>query len=319
MFLRSLQATLALKFPLHHAGDPYQSTSTAYPYVHSVISLLSLPTLEQALLPTPLEHLNVTDTYTSYLQATHIVPLRVIQGLLPLFRVAKPQQQRPRHRLGIPSCVAKLFGLSPHKTRSIIVCVPAADALVGIPFASAQAMSAAATVRGAEVLRRELTAVSTIQNADDTGERYRDAMSNIKVVIVDVGVVGPQSRYSDGNDRYQEAITSLQDWTPAERLVYGDVFDDYIPATRPDRVSKGMRRTRRHPTSVQTFVNALIFTVGHLETHPSVRGTGPFAAARVGLGLWYGNWKKGFTGERFSIGAGGMSLLFCYASPGISK
>jgi hypothetical protein len=306
MFLRSLQATLALKFPLNVAGDPYQSTATAFPYIHSIISLLSLPTPEQALLPAPLEHLNITDAYTPYLQATHIVPLRAIQGLLPLFRVAKPQQQRPRSLFGLPTCITSLLGLGIQKSRSIIICVPAPDALVGIPFASAQAMSAAATVRGAEVLRRELAAVSTIQNPDDSGERYRDAMSNIKVVIADVGAVGSRSPYSTESDTYHEAINTLHEWTPTERFVYADAFDGYV-ATRPDRLhANGTKKTVRRPTSVHKFVNTLISTVGHLDGQHN-RRLSSFSVATLGLRLWFGNWKRGLRGDRFSIGAGGKS------------
>jgi len=61
--------------------------------------------------------------------------------------------------------------------QTIIVCVPAADARVGLPFSSAQAMSAAAIVRGVEVLRKEISAAALT----DTTE----SMKNIKVVVVD--------------------------------------------------------------------------------------------------------------------------------------
>ena len=163
---------MSRRFPITAAGDPHASPALQL-FVHSVISLLTLPSSTVSPLSAPLEHLNLSTAYASYLQATHVTPLQVLQALLPLLRAA-PARARD----------ALANGLGKH---SIVVCLPATDARVGLPFAGAQAMSAAATLRGVEVLRRELRAAA----ASAESPEIADAVRNIKVVVVDVGAVGP--------------------------------------------------------------------------------------------------------------------------------
>ncbi|TFY58770.1 hypothetical protein EVG20_g8026 [Dentipellis fragilis] len=169
IFLRSLMSSLSRRFPINASGDPHATPST-HPYIHSLVSLLSLPTTTAPPTPAPLEHLDLSSTYLDHLTATHTTPLHVLQQLLPLLRTA-PASARARDA-------------SP---RSIVVCLPAVDTCVGLPFAAAQAMSAAATLRGVEILRRELS--------------MTDTMRDIRVVYDPTG-----------------------EWTPSERAAYGRAY-----------------------------------------------------------------------------------------------
>jgi Fungal family of unknown function (DUF1776) len=267
IFLRSLTSTLSRKFPVNVPGDPHASPSS-HPYIHSVISLLTLPTASAPLHPTPLEHLPIQSTYLSYLLATHITPIRVVQALLPLIRTSPP---RARDSVS-----------NNHGSKSIIVCVPATDARVGLPFSSAQAMSAAATLRGVEVLRREINAAAL---TDTTG-----SMKNIKVVVVDIGFVGssvPQSLLP------QDVYKAMEEWTPSEKVAYGPAFSSIVEEGHQFGVP-------RKPTDVSVFVNSLVEVVSG-----GSKGGGWAFTLRLGLGR-VRNWIRG---ERFAVGAGGKLHL----------
>ncbi|KZS88373.1 hypothetical protein SISNIDRAFT_479952 [Sistotremastrum niveocremeum HHB9708] len=181
-FLRSLQSTLSLRFPISVAGDPYYKSPASEPHIHTVISLLSLPSSPS---PTALEQLAIDTHYLPFLQSTHITPLFVIQGLLPLFRV--PGNAR-----------VQSVGL-----KNLIVCVPVVSRL-GVAWSAADAMSTAATVKGMEVLRRELQA---------SGQ-----LDGLQLTVVDVGSVGPSSASSAGATTYMTA------WSSNLRAAYGNAF-----------------------------------------------------------------------------------------------
>ncbi|KAI9061481.1 hypothetical protein FKP32DRAFT_1631088 [Trametes sanguinea] len=204
-FLRSLASTMSRRFPITAAGDPH-APAAAHLYVHSVVSLLSLPCPSTAVPPSPLEHVNLHGEYLSYLQATHIAPLQLLQALLPLLR-ATPARAKD----------ARANGLG---RQSIIVCLPAIDARVGLPFTGAQAMSAAATLRGVDVLRREIRAAGL----SGIGSEAAEAMRNIKVTVVDVGAVG-LGEASDGVDGLHHVADQ---WTPSEQAAYGAAFDSML-------------------------------------------------------------------------------------------
>ncbi|KAI6005844.1 hypothetical protein EDD15DRAFT_2427094 [Pisolithus albus] len=165
IFLRSLGSTLSRRFPISAAGDPYLP-NPSHPLLHSIISFLTMPAPSTGCAPGPLEQVSLHDTYLPYLLSTHVAPLQTLQALLPLLRA---DAQRTR------AC------------RSIIICLPAADARIGLPFTSVRAMSAAANVRATDVLRREISAAQ--------------GMGRIRVVTVDVG--------------------AIDDWTPSEKATYG--------------------------------------------------------------------------------------------------
>jgi hypothetical protein len=151
-----------------------------------------------------------------------------------------------------------------------------------LPFSAAQAMSAAATIRGAEVMRREINAAALT----DTTE----SMKNIKVVVVDVGSVGasiPQALHS------QDVYKAMDDWTPSEKMVYGPAFYSIF--------EQGSRYgVPRKPADVSAFVNSLVEVVSGGR-----KGRG--WAFTLGLGL--GRARNWIRGERFAVGAGGTLYL----------
>lgn len=209
-----------------------------------------MPTASVHCAPAPFEQICLRSTYLPHLLSTHIAPLQTIQALLPLLRT---DTSRARG----------------HK--SIILCLPASDARVGLPFGSVSAMSAAATLRAADVLRREIAAAQ--------------GMSAIRVVTVDVGAVG--SSTSD-----PVVGVNMDDWTPSEKATYGTAFST-IRETRGSRV----------PVDVSIFVDSL---VGVASAGTKARCSEKVVFG-ISLGLLYEKVKDWIRGGRFSIGAGGQS------------
>ncbi|KAI0807956.1 hypothetical protein C8Q74DRAFT_1190051 [Fomes fomentarius] len=286
-FLRSLASTMSRRFPLTASGDPHATPAT-HLYVHSVISLLTLPSPSVSPAAAPLESLNLRDSYQQYLQATHITPLQVLQALLPLLR-ASPARARDALSNGLGK-------------QSIVVCLPATDARVGLPFASAQAMSAAATLRGVEVLRREIRAAASSASrfAPGAATGAADAMRNIKVVVVDVGAIGS----TGGDSRAESLRSSVEEWTPSEQAAYGAAFGSLLE-------HEGHRGFRRRPSDVSVFVDTVVAVVSNGPRSGSGSGIGNLrgfegAAARVGLGLRlvFGKLREFVHGDRIAVGAG---------------
>lgn len=271
-FLRSLASTMSRRFPITAAGDPH-ALPTTHLYLHSVVSLLSLPSHNITPPPAPLEHLNLHGDYLPYLQATHIVPLQVLQSLLPLLR-ASPARAKD----------ARANGLG---RQSIVVCLPATDARVGLPFASAQAMSAAATLRAVDVLRREIRAAGLSGLGSDAAE----SMRNIKVTVVDVGVVGPVSADESADD----LKTVVDEWTPSERTAYGAAFGSMLEHS-------GHTAIRRKPSHVGDFVETIVDVVS--SGRKSRHGLSPHILRR-GLGILH----ELVRGDRVVVGAGGTYHL----------
>jgi hypothetical protein len=230
----------------------------------------------------PLERLSFRSTYLPYLTSSHIAPLQVIQALLPLLRTT-------------PARSRDLASINNKKT--IIVCLPATDARIGLPFASAQAMSAAATLRGVEVLRREIK-VSALTDKSES-------MKNIKVVIVDVGTVGP---HSTPHSLSQDIYKAMEDWTASEKLTYGPAFAAIAnPQVHSQSIFKNIFKggsfdygVRRKPTDVAVFVNNLVGVVS---------GGRKGNTCMLGLGNSIGRLRNWIRGERFSVGAGGAYRL----------
>lgn len=200
--------------------------------------------------PAPFEQISLRGTYLPHLLSTHVAPLQTIQALLPLLRT---DASRARG----------------HK--SIILCLPAADARVGLPFGSVSAMSAAATLRAADVLRRE---IATAQG-----------MNAVRIVTIDVGAVGPST-----NDL--GVRVNMDDWTPSEKVTYGVAFST-LRETRGSRV----------PAEVSTFVDNV---VGVASGGTRARYSGKFVFG-ISFGLLYEQVKDWLRGDRISIGAGGQS------------
>jgi len=180
--------------------------------------------------------------------------------------------------------------------KSIIVCLPATEARVGLPFASVNSMSAAGTLRAVQVLRREINLAAL------TGKS--ETMKNIKVVAVDVGTfnVGPpQSNYLPPQDVYK----ATEKWTASEKITYGPAFAaiSHSGATEPKtswtavlgRGGETQYGVPRKPTDVQVFVDNIVGVVSN----------GAYGPSFLGLGLGLGKVRNWIRGERFSVGAGG--------------
>lgn len=193
------------------------------------------------------------------------MPLQAIQALLPLFRVDSIRSKDATYYFG--------------GRKSIIFCVPAVDARVGAPYTSAQGMASAATVRGAEVLRRELQQVADPH------------MHDIRVVIADVGVIGSAKAISV----WGSLESSVQSWTPGEQKVYGSPYTTFLSAIG--------QRTRAS-SSIKLFVKTIVQTVGK----NALKGERVSTFA-VGLRLWSHRFLQEFRGARFSVGAGGLPML----------
>ncbi len=226
----------------------------------------------------PLEHISLRNTYVSYLTATQITPLQVIQALLPLLRTGSTRSRD----------IGK---------QSIVVCLPATDAHVGLPFASVQAMSAAGMLRAIEVLRREINITSLTDKAD--------SMQNIKVVIVDVGSfnIEPATKAVLSESIYK----SMENWSASEKLVYGPAFMAVVHekppiANRWDRIKSIFQNgyqygVPRKPTDLSVLARGLVDVVDGSSDGPKCFGYD------IGLGFIH-NWIRG---DRFSVGAGGES------------
>ncbi|OBZ69313.1 hypothetical protein A0H81_10967 [Grifola frondosa] len=272
-FLRSLASTLSRRFPITAAGDPHTSPSS-HAYVHSVVSLLTLPSSASAPGPAPLEHLSLRDHYLPYLQATHITPLQIIQALLPLLR-SSPARAR--------DSVSNNNG-----KQSVVVCLPAIDARVGLPFVGAQAMSAAATLRGVEVLRREIRASSVTDTMA--------TMKNLKVVVVDVGAVGSVDDRSS-----VDLQRSIDGWTPSEKIAYGMAFSACVE----DGLQYGVHRKA---TDIAVFVDTLVEVVS--SGRKSSRTLSPLALQFSMLRSWV-------RGDRVVVGAGARTYALASYLPSL--
>ncbi|KAF7322460.1 Protein kinase domain-containing protein [Mycena chlorophos] len=275
-FLRSLSAALARRFPINAAGDPFASPSS-HPYIHSIISLLSLaPPPVHA----PLEHISLRSAYLPYLNATHVVPLQVVQALLPMLRTG------------------------PRSNKSIVVCLPATAARVGLPFNSMQSMSVASTLRAVEVLRREVQIASLTDKSE--------AMKNIRVVVADVGAfnIGPLDTFLPPNEVYR----AMEGWSSSEKLTYGPSFASLSHSVAEQATKPSWRSTfddnhsygaPRKPTDVSVFVNSIVGTVSN----------GQFGLTIFGVGLGFGRIRNWLRGDRYSIGAGAGTYKFASLLP----
>jgi len=160
-------------------------------------------------------------------------------------------------------------------------------------------MSAAATLRGVEVMRREINAAAITDMSE--------SMKNIKVVVVDVGAV---STYAPIDQPHalppHDVYKAMEDWTASEKLTYGPAFASISHEAPPRPLGCSWQAfsslfnprfqfgVRRKPTDVSVFVETLVGVVSGGRHGMSICGT------QLGLGK-FRNWIRG---ERFSVGAG---------------
>ncbi|KAF7440581.1 hypothetical protein PC9H_000927 [Pleurotus ostreatus] len=273
VFLRSLTSTLARRFPLTASGDLYAS-ARSHPYIHSVISLL---TLMEPVFSAPLEQIALHIDYLPYLTATHITPLQVFQCLLPLLRTGAAAAQDKGKK-------------------TMIVCLPVTAARVGLPFASMQAMASAATLRGIEVLRREIDVAALTDKTE--------SMKNIKVVAVDVGAFDLET--SVGPLPPHDVYRAMEGWSASEKMVYGPAYASLlhqIPRQPrrsnwlPDFWSRDHLPLTRSGAGVHTFVEALA----------SIVSDGRIGLYLFGLGPVLRRLHSRMVGKRIVVGAGAMT------------
>lgn len=154
-------------------------------------------------------------------------------------------------------------------------------------------MSAAATQRGIEILRREINLSALTDKSE--------SMKNIKVVIADVGALDVGTIA----DPLQEESTFKEDWSPSAQLIYGSRFTwvaqpAHLPRSRWAAVSAFFRNDPRRgmirkPTNVNVFVDSIL----------SVVAGGRHTSNLLGLGYSMGQIRNWIRGDRFSVGAGG--------------
>ncbi|KIY50805.1 hypothetical protein FISHEDRAFT_9583, partial [Fistulina hepatica ATCC 64428] len=280
VFLRTLASTLTRRFPLTTSGDPFVPLSSQ-PYVVSVVSLLTIPSDP---IYSPLENLPLQDAYMSHLSATHVTPIQVIQALLPVMRTGPHAQDR----------------------KTIIVCLPSPHTYIGLPFASAQAMSSAATLRAIEILRREI-AISAMSGKTDV-------MKKFEAVVVDIGAFNVNSAH--GGRAPDAVCRSMDKWTASEKMLYGPSFialsqpqpsrssapswwTALISLFREDRPFGVSRKT----TDVRVFVDRILSVISAGQSDAPVFGIrfGPLI-----------NWLRG---ARFSVGAGASTYRYASFLP----
>lgn len=272
IFLRSLASTLSHRFPINIHGDPHASPAT-HPFIHSVVSLLGLSHFSAL---TPLEHVQLQSEYLKYLNATHITPLQIIQALLPLMRNS-PSRTRDSVKNG-------------KGKKSIVVCVPATDAHVGLPFLGPSSMSAAATLRGIDVLRREVRVAATTGGAE--------GMSDINIVGFEVGALDiPPFAGRDLLDRGSREYT--KSWTPSEKLAYGPAWELTLEGSG--------HRFRRKAQKADVFVNDVLQVV----SYGRIRS---MSICGLQLNVWsVFDWMRG---GRYAVGSGALTSCIVSHLPG---
>jgi hypothetical protein len=89
------------------------------------------------------------------------------------------------------------------------VCLPVIASRVGVAWSAAEAMSAAATNKGVDVLRRELR---------ESGQSKNCSVTVVEVGSVGTGLGGSSSLYDTGTLSY------MNDWSSNQRATYGAAF-----------------------------------------------------------------------------------------------
>jgi hypothetical protein len=161
-------------------------------------------------------------------------------------------------------------------SRSVVVCVSATDGRVGLPFGGVQAMSAVATLKAVDILRREVAVAATTEQGE--------IMKSIRIVTVDVGLVatGRSSQVEATND-----ADSIQRWTPSEQTTYGAAFLSMVEEGR-------QRSVVRRGVKAEVFTKKIVGVVS---------GYRPQTVTMLGLAAW--KVQSWFRSDRVSVGAGG--------------
>ena len=162
-------------------------------------------------------------------------------------------------------------------------------------------MVVAGTLRGVEVLRREINLAALTDNSA--------SMKNIQVVIVEIGALKHDNASSplDVTEEYstRDLSNAMEDWTPSEKMSYGTAFAAIAHdcPTQESRcqsllsIFKNGNRfgVPRQPTDVSVLVDRIVDVVSD----------GKFGPNLFGFGFVWRKAQRLVRGERFSVGAGG--------------
>lgn len=163
--------------------------------------------------------------------------------------------------------------------KSIVVCVPALDARVGLPFLGPSSMSAAATLRAVDVLRREVRVAASTGGAE--------GMNDIEVVSLEVGALDiPPFAGRRLLDYDPKEYT--KSWTPSEKLAYGPAWELTLEGTN--------RKCKRKGQKVEVLVGDLVQIVGRGRV---------CCVSLCGLQLYIGSAFDWLRGGRYAVGSGG--------------
>lgn len=242
-----------------------------------------------------MERLEISSTYLPLMYETHLTPLAVIQGLLPLFRIAVNRQ-------GLGHKQKQCIG-----STSIIILVPAVASRVGVAFDGARAMAVAGMVKGAEVLRREV------------GE-------HVNVLLIDVGsVVSSETEdtasSTKGSEKELDIIGLTRAWSASEKREYGPAYEAALVHAASNSNSSGSRskrlkkahHSRRRPTDIDTLVSTIVPLIhvyrGHARSlwNPA-EVFKHFSRRWLRMTLY-------LRGYRISIGAGARTYTFASLLP----
>jgi hypothetical protein len=169
-------------------------------------------------------------------------------------------------------------------------------------------MVVAGTLRGVEVLRREINLAVLTDNSA--------SMKNIQVVIVEIGALKHDNASSPSDVTEEYSTTNpMEDWTPSEKMSYGPAFAAiaHDPPAQESRcqslISMFKNGNRfgvpRQPTNVSVLVDRIVDIVSD----------GKFGPSLFGLGIAWRKAQRLIRGERFSVGAGGRWTDFPAVQP----
>jgi hypothetical protein len=168
--------------------------------------------------------------------------------------------------------------------KSIVVCVPAVDARIGLPFLGPSSMSATATRRAVDVLRREVRVAASTGGAE--------GMNDIEVASLEVGALDiPPFAGRRMLDYDPKEYT--KSWTPSEKLAYGPAWE----LTLEGSSSKCQRKAQK----VDHFVGDVVQIVSCGRV---------CSVSLCGLRLHVGSVFGWLRGGRYAVGSGGNVVIF---------
>ena len=173
--------------------------------------------------------------------------------------------------------------------KSIVVCVPRVDARVGLAFLGPSSISASATRRAVDVLRREVRAAATTGGAE--------GMNDIEVVSLEVGELDIPP-FAGRRMLDYDIKEYSKSWTPSEKLAYGPAWELVLRASNCNN--------ERTVQKVDLFVGDLVQIVSYGRV---------CCVSLCGLRLHVGSVFGGLRGGRYAVGSGGNVIIFKLGDP----